>query len=93
MLTIPNSQLEHSGAYWVVVSNAYGRATSQVFSLTVTSFPPKLLTWFPARNYTPGETVRATASVSSEFPIDEHSLFGTPFAMGDSLVVPPFLNP
>ncbi len=42
-LTLSNLQLSDAGAYWVVVTNLFGAATSTVATLTVTSKPPVIV--------------------------------------------------
>ncbi|MEI7732437.1 MAG: immunoglobulin domain-containing protein, partial [Verrucomicrobiota bacterium] len=69
LLQITNVQLTNAGAYKVIVTNAYGRATSQVATLTVTGMPPQIVTSPLSQATIQGSNVTFTSLASGSEPL------------------------
>ena len=77
-LTVTNAQLTDAGGYSVIVSNAYGSATSAVAQLTV-NVPnqPSIITQPQDQNVSPGGTATFTVTAGGSEPLSYQWYFNT----------------
>jgi len=67
-LTVSNAQLTDAGGYSVVITNSYGSVTSSVAVITISNFPPYVVTQPAGGNYQVGSNFSLTVAVGGSAP-------------------------
>jgi hypothetical protein len=96
-LTLPNAQLTNAGSYQVIITNAFGSATSPVAMLTV-AFPPQILVQptnlavLAGSNAAFSVTATGTAPLSYQWSLNGTNLADSAHIIGSSTPALTILN-